>query len=93
VSESFKPGDEVIWWKRVAGEFVFPIQATVLAVTDKRVKIEAEDPDEDGSGRVVRHVAPENLQLHGQEGSGRHRQRPKSVPPHVRQGPRRGGHL
>jgi hypothetical protein len=58
----FNPGDQVIWLKRVPGGYVFPFQGKVLAVTAKRVKIEVDDPDEDGSGMVVRHVPPESLQ-------------------------------
>jgi len=56
---SFRPGDTVIWLKRVSGDLVFPVKARVLAVTDKRIKIEADDPDE---GKVIRHVAPSSLQ-------------------------------
>ena len=33
-----KPGDKVIWWKRIpGGDYVYPVQATVLALTAKRV--------------------------------------------------------
>ncbi len=64
MAEAFEPGEDVIWLKRVAGEFVFPFRAKVLAVTAKRVKILAEDPDEGDSGPVVRYVAPETLQRH-----------------------------
>ena len=54
-----KPGDKVIWWKRIpGGDYVYPVQATVLAVTAKRVKIEADD---DGD-IVVRYVPRESLQ-------------------------------
>lgn len=56
---TFRPGDTVVWLKRVSGEFVFPVNAVVLAVTPKRIKIEANDPDD---GTVVRHVAPGSLQ-------------------------------
>jgi hypothetical protein len=59
----FHPGDNVIWLKQVAGDFVFPVKATVLAVTAKRVKIEADDPEE---GKLIRHVAPSSLQAHEQ---------------------------
>jgi hypothetical protein len=59
VATTFRPDDTVMWLKRVSGEFVFPVRAKVLAVTDKRVKIEADDPEE---GKVVRHVAPSSLQ-------------------------------
>jgi hypothetical protein len=68
VSGPFKPGDKVIWFKRVAGEFVFPFRAKVLAVTAKRIKILAEDVDDGDSGPVVRHVARESLQFQS-EGS------------------------
>ena len=56
-----KPGDRVIWWKRLPGEDYYPIQATVLVLTDKRVKIEAND---DGDS-VMRFVPPESLQRQG----------------------------
>jgi hypothetical protein len=62
VSETLQPGDRVIWWKRIpGGDYVSPIQATVLALTAKRVKIEAND---DGD-IVVRYVPRENLQGQG----------------------------
>jgi hypothetical protein len=39
-----KPGNRVIWWKRIlGGDYVYPVEATVLALTAKRVKIEADD--------------------------------------------------
>jgi hypothetical protein len=57
---SFQPGEEVIWLKN-AGGFVFPVPATVVAVTPKRVTIMATDPDEKGEGVVTRHVRPSNL--------------------------------
>ena len=42
--EALQPGDKVIWWKRMAGgDYVSPVQATVLALTAKRVQIEADD--------------------------------------------------
>jgi len=57
-----KPGDRVIWWKRIpGGDYVYPVQATVLAVTAKRVKIEADD---DGD-IVIRYVPRESLQRQG----------------------------
>ena len=57
-----KPGDKVIWWKRIpGGDYVYPVQATVLALTAKRVKIEAND---DGDS-VIRYVPPESLQRQG----------------------------
>ena len=38
---ALQPGDRVIWWKRIpGGDYVYPVQATVLALTEKRVKIE-----------------------------------------------------
>ena len=55
-------GDQVIWWKCVpGGDYVFPVSATVLALTAKRVKIEADDED----GIVIRYVPPESLQRRG----------------------------
>jgi hypothetical protein len=61
-NEALKPGDRVIWWKRIpGGDYVYPVQATVLALTEKRVKIEADD---DGD-IVIRYVPPESLQRQG----------------------------
>ena len=55
----FKEGEEVIWLKRIpGGDYVYPVSASVLAVTAKRIKIEADD---DGQ-IVVRYVPPESLQ-------------------------------
>ena len=57
-----KPGDKVIWWKRIpGGDYVYPVQATVRSLTAKRVKIEADD---DGD-IVVRYVPRESLQRQG----------------------------
>ena len=62
VSEALQPGDKVIWWKRIpGGDYVYPVQATVLALTEKRVKIEAED---DGD-IVIRYVPLQSLQRQG----------------------------
>jgi hypothetical protein len=59
---ALKPGDKVIWWKRIpGGDYVYPVQATVLTSTAKRVKIEADDDGES----VIRHVPPESLQRQG----------------------------
>jgi hypothetical protein len=59
VHEALQPGDKVTWWKRMAGgDYVSPVQATVLALTEKRVKIEADD---DGA-IVIRYVPPQSLQ-------------------------------
>jgi hypothetical protein len=57
--KAFKEGDKVIWLKRIpGGDYVYPVSATVLASTAKRIKIEADD---DGQ-IVVRYVPPESLQ-------------------------------
>jgi len=40
------------------GDYVSPVQSTVLALTEKRVKIEADD---DGA-IVIRYVPPQSLQ-------------------------------
>jgi 8-oxo-dGTP diphosphatase len=57
-----QPGEKVTWLKRIpGGDYVYPVQATVLAVTEKRVKIEADD---DGK-MVVRYVLPQSLQRQG----------------------------
>ena len=59
---ALKLGDRVIWWKRIpGGDYVYPVQATVLALTAKRVKIEADD---DGD-IVVRYVPRASLQRQG----------------------------
>jgi hypothetical protein len=62
VSEALKPGDKVIWWKRIpGGDYVYPVHATVLALTAKRVKIEANDDGE----IAIRYVPLESLQRQG----------------------------
>ena len=62
VHEALQPGDRVIWWRRMAGgDYVYPVQATVLALTEKRVKIEADDDGKIG----IRYVPPESLQRQG----------------------------
>jgi hypothetical protein len=59
---ALKPGDRVIWWKRIPGsDYVCPVEAIVLTLTAKRVKIEADD---DGD-IVVRYVPRESLQGQG----------------------------
>jgi len=59
VSEFLQPGDKVIWWKRIpGGDYVYPVQAIVLALTAKRVKIEADDDGKIG----IRYVPPQSLQ-------------------------------
>src|SRR3954469_20403093 len=60
-SKPFKPGDTVVWFKQVpGGGYVFPVSARVLAITEKRIKIEADDE----GGKVIRHVQPKSLQHH-----------------------------
>jgi hypothetical protein len=62
VSEDLQPGDKVIWWKRIpGGDYVSPVQAIVLALTEKQVKIEVDDDGE----IVIRYVPPQSLQRHG----------------------------
>jgi hypothetical protein len=62
VREALQPGDKVIWWKRLpGGDYVYPVQATVLARTEKRIKIEADD----GGNIVMRYVPLESLQGQG----------------------------
>ncbi len=57
----FQVGEQVIWLKRIpGGDYVYPVAAKVLAVTAKRVKIEADDDGE----IVIRHVPPASLQRH-----------------------------
>ena len=60
---AFRPGDRVIWSKAAASGFTVPVAATVVAVTAKRVTIDADDPDERGEGVVRRSVDPARLQL------------------------------
>jgi len=49
VNKALQPGDRVIWWKRIpGGDYVYPVQVTVLALMEKQVKIEAEDDEEIG---------------------------------------------
>jgi hypothetical protein len=59
MSKTFKPGDRVVWWKQEGG-YVVPVLSTVMAVTPKRVKIEAEDEQ----GDVIRHVSPQSIEHH-----------------------------
>jgi hypothetical protein len=62
VRDNLRPGDRVIWWKRIpGGDYVYPVEAIGLALTAKRVKIEADD---DGD-MVVRYVPRESLQPQG----------------------------
>ena len=62
VSEALQPGDKVIWGKRIpGGDYVYPVEATVLALTAKRVKIETDD---DGD-IVMWYVPRESLQRQG----------------------------
>ncbi len=59
ISKDFKPGEKVTWLKRIpGGDYVYPVSATVLDSTAKRLKIEADD---DGQ-IVIRYVPPESLQ-------------------------------
>jgi hypothetical protein len=59
MNEQFKSGDMVIWWKRIpGGDYVYPVEAIILGITAKRVKIEADD---DGQV-VIRYVKPESLE-------------------------------
>jgi hypothetical protein len=56
---AFKAGEKVIWLKRIpGGDYVYPVSATVVAVTAKRVKIEVDDDDQ----IMIRYVPPESLQ-------------------------------
>jgi hypothetical protein len=59
MGDKLKPGDKVVWFKRIpGGDYVYPVAGKVLAVTEKRVKIEAEDEGE----IMVRYVKPESVQ-------------------------------
>ena len=59
LTPSFQAGERVIWWKQIpGGGYAYPVAATVLKVTAKRVQIAGED-----DGQVVkRSVTPESLQ-------------------------------
>jgi hypothetical protein len=60
--QAFQVGEQIIWFKRIpGGDYVFPVSAKVLAVTAKRVKIEADDDGE----IVIRYVPAESLQRRG----------------------------
>ena len=60
--QAFQIGEQVIWFKRIpGGDYVYPLSAKVLAVTARRVKIEADDDGE----IVIRYVPPESLQYRG----------------------------
>jgi hypothetical protein len=82
MNHAFRPGDTVIWMKGSGGGFVFPVLATVVAVSPKKVTITANDPDETGAGVVTRHVSPASLQPHEQRSPKRARSR--SAVPGVR---------
>ena len=58
-SPRLRPGERVIWWKRLpGGAYAYPVRASVLTTTAKRVKIEAEDD----SRVVIRYVPAPSLQ-------------------------------
>ena len=62
IDQPFQVGEQVIWLKRIpGGDYVYPVSAKVLAVTAKRVKIEADDEGE----IVIRYVPAESLQRWG----------------------------
>ena len=54
-------------WKNVGSGYAFPVVAKVVAVTAKRVTIQADDPDEKGEGIVTRHVNPSSLRPHNKK--------------------------
>jgi hypothetical protein len=64
MTHRFQPGDQVFWWKRITRALEFPYRAEVLAVGVKRIQI-ATNELANGSGRLIRHVAPEGLQSVG----------------------------
>lgn len=63
----FQVGDEVIWWKQIpGGDYAYPVLATVLKITAKRVQIEGDD-----DGRIVkRYVVAANLEKTGRFAAG-----------------------
>src|SRR3954447_14480005 len=84
MAHSFQPGDKVIWAKGVGGGFHSPVSATVVAVTPRRVTIQADDPDERGEGLVTRHVKPESLlpqETGSPKGRGKRSRSQKVAPP------------
>lgn len=61
-AEDFRPGDQVIWLKRLpGGPYVTPLLATVVGRTAKRVKIVADDEGQ----KVTRVVPAESLERRG----------------------------
>ena len=59
---ALKPGDKVLWWRRIpGGDYVYPVQATVLGMTEKRVQIEVDDDGKIG----IRYVPLQSLQRRG----------------------------
>jgi hypothetical protein len=85
MNRPFKAGDRVIWWKQEGG-YVVPVLSTVLAVTAKRVKIEADDDQ----GDVIRHVAPRSI-VHHAPAPGPDRKPPKKPGTGVSEGSGRKG--
>ena len=58
-NQPIQVGDVVVWWKTLpGGDYVYPVKATIVAFTAKRVKIAAIDEGE----RVIRYVKPSSLQ-------------------------------
>ena len=59
----FQPGDQVIWWKQIpGGDYAYPVPATVLKVTAKRVQIQGDD-----DGQIVqRYIMAANLERPGE---------------------------
>ena len=66
----YRPGDKVIWWKRIpGGDYVYPVQATVLALTAKRVKIAADDDGDIVVGYLPQRKTPKRcMRSQGLEG-------------------------
>ncbi len=81
-SKPFQPGDPVVWWKQApGGGYVVPVLSTVLAITAKRIKIEAEDEQ----GKVIRHVLPTSIEHH--TSPAKSGQKPPKEPEAERAGP------
>lgn len=57
----FRPGDRVIWWRRVSRAVEQPYRAEFVSLVAKRVALMVQDPD-DASVMHLRHVAMDRVQ-------------------------------
>jgi hypothetical protein len=61
VPHRFHPGDQVFWWRQITRAVEYPYRAEVIAIGAKRIKIAAEDLEDD-PGQLIRHVSRARLQ-------------------------------